>query len=155
MVTIVAVGILFYVFEDYFNFITVIGSIFFATYFLAVKNFFNSYLETINKLCEADTTIFQNVNDSIFKISKYVPAFIINAECIKIFRFFKQPVFKCSAILEIGFSTFYNKSGINYSTYFKTVDHKEFSFKLNSSAQERFLLKKAQAFNSKIEIKYL
>ncbi|WP_131368672.1 hypothetical protein [Chryseobacterium luteum] len=123
-------------------------------YFL-FRRYFTNYEKMINMLDDNEVAELQNVNDSILKISKYFPSFIITSGKIIVIKAINIFEINIDAITEISFNSFYNRSGRNNVVIIKQNNSSPYSFIIsNRLDQQNYLIKKVKGFNPEIIIHY-
>jgi len=97
----------------------------------------------------------QSVNDSVLKISKYFPSFIITSGKIIVIKAINTFEININGITEITFNSFYNRSGRYNVVIIKQNNSSPYSFIIsNRLDQQNYLIKKIKGFNPEIIIHY-
>lgn len=116
-------------------------------YFL-FRRYFTNYEKTVSMLDDSEVAELQTVNDSIIKIKKYFPSFIITSGKIIFLKAIDIFEIKIDGITEITFNSFYNRSGRNNIVVIKQNDSSTYSFIISNKLEhQNYLIKKVKEYN--------
>ena len=106
-------------------------------------------------LDDSEVAELQTVNDSIIKIKKYFPSFIITSGKIIVIKASNTFEIKIDDITEITFNSFYNRSGRNNVVVIKQNDSSTYSFIISNKLEhQNYLIKKVKEYNPAIIINH-
>lgn len=117
-------------------------SIVFTILGIFVLKFFRSYITTVNKLSDKESSIFVEQGTSRPFGERWLPSFIIYQDKVKFFKLWEQPEYEVAQIKSIRFKRFnFTRSGQDCRITIVMVNGMKHHFHVNGNLRQRNYLK--------------